>query len=228
MLFRRPGFFSSVASMSTAARRTMLAGGVALLTFFVASFSGCNPSIGDSCQVSTNCSSAGDRLCDLAQPGGYCTIFNCQPNSCPDEAACVLFHPNVPGCSYYDTTAPRSSKSFCEKKCSSNSDCRDGYECADPTQHPWDAFVIDSTQGPHICVPVPSVQDDAGSPAQGGDGGADGGGADGGDLAVCLAGSVFDAGEIDGAVPRPDAGSDASVSDAGAKDAGDAGADGGK
>src|ERR1700760_4201839 len=52
---------------------------------------GCTPHIGDSCTISTNCSAQGDRLCDITQPGGYCTEFNCEPDSCPDDAICVNF-----------------------------------------------------------------------------------------------------------------------------------------
>src|SRR5258705_13828561 len=50
---------------------------------------GCSPKIGDKCSVSTDCSVQGDRLCDPTQPGGYCTVFNCEPDRCPDESVCV-------------------------------------------------------------------------------------------------------------------------------------------
>jgi hypothetical protein len=191
-----------------------LAAGLALSG--VLALAGCTPSIGDSCQVSTNCSSQGDRLCDLSQPGGYCTVFNCQPNACPDEAACILYHPAVPGCSYSDRGAQRSSKSFCMKTCTSNSNCRDGYVCADPKADPWQAFILDDNQGQRVCMPAPSLIDDAGLPA---DAGPDAG------PSVCLGGSVFTPGEIDGGSVSSDAGADAGPSDAGA---GDASADGGK
>ncbi len=52
---------------------------------------GCTPKIGDDCTVSTNCSTTGDRLCDVTQPGGYCTTFNCEPGSCPEDSVCVNF-----------------------------------------------------------------------------------------------------------------------------------------
>ncbi|MFW5740185.1 MAG: hypothetical protein ACOC1F_07450, partial [Myxococcota bacterium] len=52
---------------------------------------GCNPKIGDDCTNSTDCSVSGDRLCDTTQPGGYCTVFNCEPDMCPEEAQCVAF-----------------------------------------------------------------------------------------------------------------------------------------
>ena len=53
---------------------------------------GCAPQIGDECETSVDCSQGGERLCDITQPGGYCTVFNCEPNSCPeDESLCVQF-----------------------------------------------------------------------------------------------------------------------------------------
>src|SRR3954471_3131253 len=84
---------------------------------------GCTPSIGDKCVLSTDCSTRGDRLCDTSQPDGYCTQFNCAKNGCPDEAACVLFNSNVPGCGYDDRAGgygSRVARSFCVAKCSSN------------------------------------------------------------------------------------------------------------
>ncbi|HKO50071.1 MAG TPA: hypothetical protein VJV79_20210, partial [Polyangiaceae bacterium] len=63
--------FSSAWPLTRLARLAMafaaLTGGLAL---------GCTPKIGDDCSVSTNCSTTGDRLCDITQPGGYCTKFN--------------------------------------------------------------------------------------------------------------------------------------------------------
>src|SRR5690242_18467125 len=57
--------------------------GAALTLWIVAT--GCKPKIGDECKTSTDCSVTGDRLCDITQPSGYCTIFNCEePGSCPD------------------------------------------------------------------------------------------------------------------------------------------------
>jgi len=53
----------------------------------------CGHSIGDSCLLSTDCSANGDRTCDLAQPGGYCTIEGCDDKSCPSEAVCIRFFP---------------------------------------------------------------------------------------------------------------------------------------
>jgi hypothetical protein len=52
---------------------------------------GCGHSIGDSCQTNVDCSPLGDRFCDIATPGGYCTIEDCGPTTCPSEAACIRF-----------------------------------------------------------------------------------------------------------------------------------------
>ncbi len=108
------------------------------------------------------------------------------------------------------------------KGCSSDNDCRTGYVCADPKVAPWNAIILDDDQNQPVCMPTPSLIDDAGLPQ---DAGPDAG------PSVCLAGSVFTPGEIDGSVPHPDAGSpDAGPSDAGPSDAGagDASVDGGK
>ncbi len=85
---------------------------------------GCRPEVGDSCKISTDCSITGDRLCDTSQPGGYCTIFNCEAGSCPDEAICVEFH----------GTAERFARRFCVRYCEGASDCRAGYVCVDPSE----------------------------------------------------------------------------------------------
>lgn len=129
--------------------RAVLAGAMALAA------SGCTPEIGDSCILSTDCSTRGDRLCDTAQPGGYCTQFNCRKNSCPDENHCVLFDAAVPGCGYNDRTGPtgsRFARSFCVAHCTSNADCRAGYVCADPRLSPWRGLVLDDAQDARGCV----------------------------------------------------------------------------
>src|SRR5215467_3309463 len=96
------------------------------LLFLLLALAGCTPSIGDKCTLSTDCSIRGDRLCDTSQPGGYCTIFNCRGNLCPDEAACVLFNAAVQGCAYSDRAPSRTGRTFCIAQCQSESDCRDG------------------------------------------------------------------------------------------------------
>jgi hypothetical protein len=113
--------------------------------------SGCGNSIGDSCNQSTDCSSDGDRQCDTASPGGYCTQEGCDFGTCPEEAVCVRFYPVTqltamscePGadpspcaldeiCVIGGYCAPRSTeRRFCMKKCGGAGDCRDEYECRD-------------------------------------------------------------------------------------------------
>ncbi len=118
----------------------------------------CAPEIGDKCQISTDCSSAGDRRCDPTQPGGYCTLFNCEPGGCPEEAVCVAFKRTVSakeGCSSGDT---RLQQTFCMLNCGRTSDCRSGYECLDLSQadNPIGAMVVErgSYSGKVCAVPA--------------------------------------------------------------------------
>ncbi len=139
-----------------------LAAGLALL----AGIAACTPEIGDKCQVSTDCSVRGDRLCDTSQPGGYCTQLNCGANNCADEAACVLFGSALPGCGFDDRSGPygsRVARSFCMAQCESNSDCRDGYICADPRSTPWNAVILDDNQNKRGCLPAAREGQDAGA-----------------------------------------------------------------
>jgi hypothetical protein len=127
---------------------------------------GCTPSIGDKCVLSTDCSTRGDRLCDTSQPDGYCTQFNCPKNGCPDDAACVLFNANVPGCGYDDRAGgygSRVARSFCVAKCTSNDDCRAGYVCANPYDKPWSGLVLDDDQSRRLCLVVPFGGPDGGA-----------------------------------------------------------------
>ncbi len=99
---------------------------------------GCTPHIGDDCTVSTNCSASGDRLCDITEPGGYCTIFNCEPDSCPDNAICVNFGTqlsSVGQCAVSQGNSPYQ-RSFCMAACGSDGDCRAGYSCLDLSGKP--------------------------------------------------------------------------------------------
>ena len=54
-----------------------------------AALSACGHHVGDACQVNTDCSTAGDRFCDVAPVGGYCTVEGCDVNTCPDGEPCV-------------------------------------------------------------------------------------------------------------------------------------------
>jgi hypothetical protein len=95
---------------------------------YVALFSlaaACAPKLGDPCDTASECSANGDRVCDRSQPGGYCTIANCEPQRCGDEGVCVRFKAD----------APRLSSSWCMASCDSNRDCdRDKYVCRTTAQ----------------------------------------------------------------------------------------------
>lgn len=115
-----------------------------LLASFVV---GCAPRVGDGCATATNCSINGDRSCDTASTGGACTIFDCQPDQCPDDAVCARFLPSM----------PRRSVVACMRRCSSDGDCRsgDGYRCIDPTTYEGGDFaqVIDQMRpNARFCV----------------------------------------------------------------------------
>jgi hypothetical protein len=128
------------------------------LTLAASALTGCTPDIGDSCALSTDCDSDGTRVCDTAEPGGYCTVLNCTGNElgsvCPDNALCVLFEPNVPGCPISGRVTGRTGESQCRKTCTSNSDCRADYFCRLPQSAPWNAEILDPDQTAAICLPL--------------------------------------------------------------------------
>lgn len=116
---------------------------------------GCAPKIGDDCTSSTDCSINGDRLCDTTQPGGYCTVFNCEPDTCPEEAQCVAFDMQIDPACYDPQHWGRFERTFCMLRCDNNGDCRSGYLCSDMAQqpNPWGAAVVDgSPTGTKVCV----------------------------------------------------------------------------
>lgn len=190
---------------------------------------GCTPQVGDNCVLSTDCSTRGDRLCDTSQPGGYCTQFNCSRNSCPDEAACVLFNAAVPGCGYDDRAGQygsRVARSFCVATCSGDGDCRAGYVCSDPKAAPWNGLIQDDDQSKRTCLVVASdpFADGGAGPL---DGGADGGFSVEPPRVCGVVGPDVPA--IDASAPHVDDGGAVQpplVPDAGVADAGDGG-DGG-
>lgn len=81
----------------------------------------CPPQIGDDCNSASDCSTSGDRLCDTTQPGGYCTVINCEAATCPSESSCVEFR--------FDPE--RLAERYCMRHCGGDGDCRqgDGYAC---------------------------------------------------------------------------------------------------
>jgi hypothetical protein len=159
---------------------------------------GCGSKIGDACVQSTDCATNGSRVCDTSQPNGYCTVLGCVGDSCPNDAACILFQPSVPGCSYDDYQAPaRTGRVFCMATCNSDSDCRqsDGYVCADPRMTPWLAVNLDDNQAERVCIIAPPAAS-----------------ADNPDASVCLAGpnmSLADSAVESGGDAHPGASPDA-------------------
>lgn len=108
---------------------------------------GCPPEVGDDCESSTDCSIQGERLCDVASPGGYCTVINCEGNTCPDEAVCVEFLPEP----------ERLAIAWCMQSCEENGDCRTGYRCATADEvkdvdGETIARTLDTDQGRRFCV----------------------------------------------------------------------------
>lgn len=128
---------------------------VVSIGFLAGSGAGCGTEIGDACEISSDCSSTGDRLCarggDL--PDGYCTIVGCDFDSCPDNSICVRFFAVGETSKKCDASAedisedscdpeelctlggscvPRTAEvRYCMATCGGDGDCRDGYECRD-------------------------------------------------------------------------------------------------
>jgi hypothetical protein len=129
-----------------------------LLAFAFAAL-GCQPDIGDNCRNHSECAYSGTRICEPNFPGGYCTIFNCEPGTCPEESVCVAFQ-NVPSprpeCA--DSNNRRLQRTFCMYSCEKNNQCRngDGYACvdlADKNQNPWGALVVErGSHNTRICT----------------------------------------------------------------------------
>jgi hypothetical protein len=74
--------------MSNRAATTM----VLMLTLAMGAAS-CGKKIGDDCQTAADCDPNGGRICDMSQPGGYCTILGCDETTCPSDAACIRYFP---------------------------------------------------------------------------------------------------------------------------------------
>jgi len=102
---------------------------VALVAFSAAS--GCGKNIGDPCNTNVDCSTAGDRFCDRASPGGYCTVEGCDVGTCPtDDSVCIRFLTLVATrpCTY--AQAPALSECRPDERCVcdhvDNGSCRGG------------------------------------------------------------------------------------------------------
>lgn len=110
--------------------------------------SACAPKLGDDCERTAQCSVNLDRTCDLSQPGGYCTVPDCEGNSCPEDGRCVRFQPDE----------PRLSRAWCMAGCSGSGDCRDQYVCRSAAELNEEASegriaeALDSKKGKKFCV----------------------------------------------------------------------------
>ena len=107
----------------------------------------CAPAIGDSCSTSLDCSFNGERICDSSYPGGFCTVFGCDKDTCPDDAVCVEFR----------FATPRLAESSCLAPCEGNGDCRDEYVCTEAASvtdgEQVLARVVDTTER-RFCIPA--------------------------------------------------------------------------
>ena len=96
-------------------RRPALLGASFLVSLLLLLAPGCTASIGDECASGAECVSIGQNaICDVSIPGGYCTVADCVPNGCPDEAICKRFD---------------RVNNYCMAGCLSNEDCREGLVC---------------------------------------------------------------------------------------------------
>jgi hypothetical protein len=129
---------------------------VVLACLFMPLLGACQPEIGDHCNVSTDCG-YGSRVCDVTQPSGYCTIYNCEPGACPSESICIgfrVFPSMARGCEDPQGST-RLARSFCMRRCTAGSDCRGGYACLDinTTDNPWSATVLEEgKQDGRVCI----------------------------------------------------------------------------
>jgi hypothetical protein len=127
---------SSIVYAAPAMRHKLLIGA----TLWIAS--GCAPKLGDDCETTFECSANNTRFCDRSQPGGYCTILDCQPESCGGEGYCVRFNPQE----------PRISRDWCMAKCGDNGDCRDDYVCRRADELAVQAEILDDKKSGKFCV----------------------------------------------------------------------------
>lgn len=130
----------------------------------LAGLAACTQGIGDACETALRCSASGSRLCDMTQPGGYCTLAGCQQGSCPDEAVCVTFWQHT----REGDDRNRTSVNYCMRKCDERSDCRDdeGYDCLSGKDFGYHSeATAEADPNAKFCaqrLPRPSASSDAG------------------------------------------------------------------
>jgi hypothetical protein len=152
---------------------------LAITLSFLLGLAGCGHEIGDSCALHSECSPSGDRICDTSSPGGYCTVFGCDNDTCPDDSICIRFFSVATTnllcenndecgddelCTLAGTCVPRSAElRYCMKTCSDHDDCRTKYECRDeelmqehggePIPEPGETL---GDNLPSFCAPAPT------------------------------------------------------------------------
>jgi hypothetical protein len=144
---------------------------LALALAAVGTIVACSKGIGDECLTGGDCNPQGDRSCDLAQPGGYCTVEGCDARSCPEDSVCIRFFPEM----YLSKTCPplsagacaadelclksgvcarrASERRYCARTCGDNGDCRSGYECRLAGDRGSMALVPDPNGNARFCAP---------------------------------------------------------------------------
>jgi len=158
-------------SVKTAPGRTARLTSVAWPLLFAAlSLGACKRQIGDACKNSLDCSQESERLCDISQPGGYCTIEGCDERTCPEDSVCVRFFPhdekepkadNCAKCNADEVCladlhcVPRASeRRFCVHSCTGNSDCRGEYQCVQAGTNGTMQLHSDPNAVVHYCAPA--------------------------------------------------------------------------
>ncbi len=114
----------------------------------VLDFAACQAKIGDGCESNVDCSPDGDRICDLSQPGGYCTVPDCEVGTCPDNAVCVMFGTGA------------HTRTWCMKACHSDGDCRKLYYCA-PHSNDVGQVIDEGREDTGYCIEQPAGEDAA-------------------------------------------------------------------
>lgn len=121
LFFARGGRLALARAQTLGAKNALVASvWLRLLALCVlVSVSACAPELGDGCERTQQCSVNLDRTCDLSQPGGYCTVPDCEADTCPEDGRCIRFQPDE----------PRLARSWCMAECERSGDCRDKYVC---------------------------------------------------------------------------------------------------
>ena len=73
---------------------------------------GCANSVGDACIADSQCGAS--QICDIRSFEGYCTVVDCEENTCPGGSVCVEF---------------KNAQTYCMAICTQTDECREGYKC---------------------------------------------------------------------------------------------------